>query len=115
MFCKIKFGFVQQKYIFEFSTDASNWGCKKTGSPSNPIPPIRSGRINTYDSFGFKYGTVEIRAKGPTGDWIGAALWLLPIESIYGGWPASGEIVSQNFRIFLRFLKSDFSERTWWR
>lgn len=59
--------------ICEFSTDASNWGCKKTGSPSNPIPPIRSGRINTYDSFGFKYGTVEIRAKGPNGDWISAA------------------------------------------
>jgi beta-glucanase (GH16 family) len=73
-------------------TDASNWGCRKTGSPSNPIPPIRSGRINTYNSFGFKFGTVEIRAKSPTGDWIGAALWLLPIESIYGGWPASGEI-----------------------
>lgn len=91
--CRNIFSLTNKFTILETSTDASNWGCKKTGSPSNPIPPIRSDRINTYNSFGFKYGTVEIRAKGPTGDWIGAALWLLPIESIYGGWPASGEIV----------------------
>jgi len=73
-------------------TDANNWGCKKTGTSSNPIPPIRSARINSFNSFGFKYGTLEIRAKGPSGDWIGSSLWLLPIEKIYGGWPASGEI-----------------------
>lgn len=72
--------FVSDKCNLQFSTDASNWGCKKTGTPNNPIPPIRSGRIHTYQSFGFKYGTTEIRAKGPAGDWIGAALWLVKLK-----------------------------------
>lgn len=44
------------------------------------------------NSFAFKYGKLEIRAKLPLGDWIWPALWLLPKGDTYGYWPKSGEI-----------------------
>ena len=34
------------------------------------INPIQSARMRTINSFSFTYGTVEIRAKMPRGDWI---------------------------------------------
>ena len=39
-----------------------------------------------------KYGRFEFRAKLPTGKGVWPALWMLPQEEKYGGWPASGEI-----------------------
>jgi beta-glucanase (GH16 family) len=38
------------------------------------------------------YGRVEIRAKVPWGKGLWPALWMLPQQDRYGGWPASGEI-----------------------
>ena len=34
------------------------------------INPIQSARLVTKDSFSFRYGTIEVRAKMPKGDWI---------------------------------------------
>jgi beta-glucanase (GH16 family) len=73
-------------------TESFNWGCDKTGSKDHPINPIRSARIDTKNSFSFKYGTLEIRAKMPAGDWLWPALWMMPKDSVYGSWPNSGEI-----------------------
>lgn len=56
------------------------------------IPPVQSARLNTKVSASIKYGKIEIRAKMPRGDWLWPALWLLPVNDTYGGWPASGEI-----------------------
>ncbi|PVH81977.1 glycoside hydrolase family 16 protein [Cadophora sp. DSE1049] len=56
------------------------------------INPIRSGRINTKASASIRYGRVEVVAKMPTGDWLWPAIWLLPVNDVYGPWPASGEI-----------------------
>jgi beta-glucanase (GH16 family) len=39
-----------------------------------------------------KYGRFEFRAKLPTGQGVWPALWMLPQEEKYGGWPCSGEI-----------------------
>ena len=39
-----------------------------------------------------KYGRVEIRAKHPGGRGLWPAIWMMPQYSVYGGWPASGEI-----------------------
>jgi beta-glucanase (GH16 family) len=44
------------------------------------------------NSFSFKYGSFEVRAKMPSGDWLWPAIWLLPTQQVYGGWPRSGEI-----------------------
>lgn len=40
----------------------------------------------------FLYGKVQIRAKMPSGRGLWSALWMLPTEWRYGGWPYSGEI-----------------------
>lgn len=73
-------------------TNALFWGCERQGNPTNIVNPVKSARIRTVNSFAFKYGTVEIRAKMPAGDWLWPALWMMPKMNAYGGWPSSGEI-----------------------
>ncbi len=51
-----------------------------------------SGRIRTYRQVSFKYGRIEVRAKFPAGQGFWPAIWLLPRDSVYGTWAASGEI-----------------------
>ena len=75
-------------------TEEWNYGCDRTGGYDHIINPIRSARIDSSRSFAFKYGTLEIRAKMPLGDWLWPALWMMPKDSVYGQWPRSGEIVS---------------------
>ncbi|KAJ7245454.1 hypothetical protein C8J57DRAFT_759937 [Mycena rebaudengoi] len=55
------------------------------------LPPVMSARVSTRRSTSIKFECVEIRAKLPTGDWLWRALWMLPVEDAYGGWPFSGE------------------------
>lgn len=38
------------------------------------------------------YGRIEVRAKIPTGKGAWPAIWMMPSENKYGGWPYSGEI-----------------------
>jgi len=73
-------------------TWAEFYGCDRQGTTDNIINPIRSARITTVDSFSFKFGSLEIRAQMPAGDWLWPALWLMPRFSVFGGWPTSGEI-----------------------
>ena len=47
------------------------------------INPIQSARIRTVNSFSFTYGTVEIRAKMPRGDWIWPGNRNLPTQTKY--------------------------------
>lgn len=77
------------------------------------INPVRSARLNTKGSKSITYGRVEVVARLPAGDWLWPAicklkasipisLWnqssllfpigMMPQESVYGAWPASGEI-----------------------
>jgi len=51
-----------------------------------------SARINTRDRFAFKYGRVEARMRLPAGQGLWPAFWMLPQDSVYGAWAASGEI-----------------------
>lgn len=45
-------------------TSNAFWGCYRTsGLGGNMINPIQSGRLRTYESFNFKYGRVEVRAR----------------------------------------------------
>ena len=76
----------------DLCTSNAEWGCARTGTPSNIINPIRSARLRSVKGFNFKYGRVEIRAQLPLGDWIWPAIWMLPTDGEYGTWPASGEI-----------------------
>uniref|UniRef100_A0A7S3DIZ0 GH16 domain-containing protein n=1 Tax=Palpitomonas bilix TaxID=652834 RepID=A0A7S3DIZ0_9EUKA len=76
-------------------TSNAFYGCSRAAQADaggNAINPIQSARLRTVNSFSFKYGRVEVRAKLPKGDWLWPAIWLIPEHNEYGQWPASGEI-----------------------
>ncbi len=54
--------------------------------------PYKSGRVVTRGKGDFLYGKIEISAKLPKGRGLWPAIWMLPTEQKYGGWPSSGEI-----------------------
>ena len=51
-----------------------------------------SVRLITKGKGDWLYGKFEIRAKLPSGLGTWPAIWMLPTDWAYGGWPASGEI-----------------------
>lgn len=59
---------------------------------NNKTESVTSASLHTRHTFNFKYGRVEMRAKLPwcLGTW--PAIWLMPVSSVYGQWPKSGEI-----------------------
>jgi beta-glucanase (GH16 family) len=56
------------------------------------IQPVKSGRINTKKGATIRYGRVQVTAKLAAGDWLWPAIWMLPVDNVYGTWPQSGEI-----------------------
>ncbi|KIE21901.1 beta-glucanase [Vibrio sinaloensis] len=54
--------------------------------------PYTSARLRTKGKRDQKYGRFEIRAKLPSGQGTWPAIWMLPTQSKYGTWAASGEI-----------------------
>lgn len=51
-----------------------------------------SARLVTRGKGDWLYGKIEVRAKLPDGRGMWPAIWMLPTDWAYGGWPASGEI-----------------------
>jgi len=51
-----------------------------------------SARLVSRDNKEWTYGYMEIRAKLPVGAGTWPAVWMMPADSYYGEWPASGEI-----------------------
>lgn len=51
-----------------------------------------SARMVSKNKGDWQYGRIEIRAKLPKGRGTWPAIWMLPTEWKYGGWPESGEI-----------------------
>lgn len=89
----------------------SAWNCYCTDDPTTAIvkngqlylsgivsidpadtASYQTGCIETKHKFSFKYGKLEVRAKVPQAQGSWPAIWLMPENSIYGGWPKSGEI-----------------------
>ncbi len=64
--------------------------------PRYPGPNITrnytSARLRTRDKVDWKYGRIEVRAQLPGGPGMWPAIWMLPTDWVYGGWPSSGEI-----------------------
>ena len=50
-----------------------------------------SARLVTRNKGDFLYGRIEVRAKLPSGKGTWPAIWMLPTDYAYGGWPNSGE------------------------
>lgn len=51
-----------------------------------------SSRMTTQDKFSVCGGRIEVRARCDSGKSLWPAIWMLPEDSVYGGWAASGEI-----------------------
>jgi beta-glucanase (GH16 family) len=51
-----------------------------------------SARMRTLGKGEWTYGRMEMRAKMPIGRGLWPAFWMLPSDSVYGGWASSGEI-----------------------
>jgi beta-glucanase (GH16 family) len=51
-----------------------------------------SARLITKEKGDWLYGRFEISAKLPDGVGLWPAIWMLPTDWEYGGWPASGEL-----------------------
>jgi len=65
-----------------------------------------SARMRSLGKGDWTFGRMEMRARMPIGQGLWPAFWMLPSDSIYGTWAASGEIDiveyvgSQPYRIF---------------
>ena len=51
-----------------------------------------SARLSTQHKFAACGGRIEVRARCDAGKSLWPAIWMLPEDSVYGGWAASGEI-----------------------
>jgi len=51
-----------------------------------------SAKLISKNKGDFRYGRFEVSAKLPTGRGTWPAIWMLPTDWAYGGWPKSGEI-----------------------
>ncbi|HVM50662.1 MAG TPA: family 16 glycosylhydrolase [Candidatus Acidoferrum sp.] len=51
-----------------------------------------SAKLKTQGLFSALYGRFEFRVKLPKGKGYWPALWIMPRDSVYGGWAASGEV-----------------------
>lgn len=51
-----------------------------------------SAKLNSKKTGSWKYGRIDVRARIPQGLGTCPAIWMLPKDWKYGGWPESGEI-----------------------
>ncbi len=51
-----------------------------------------STRMRTDNRFSFRYGRAEARINLAIGEGLWPAFWMMPEDSVYGGWASSGEI-----------------------
>jgi beta-glucanase (GH16 family) len=89
-----KNAFVEGGYLHIVALDDAPTGA--IGGPDdNPAMvtlPYSSARLTSRGKGDFEYGRIEARMKLPHGQGLWPAFWMLPTDSVYGGWAASGEI-----------------------
>jgi beta-glucanase (GH16 family) len=69
--------------------------------------PYTSTQISSRNKGSWKYGRFDIRAKLPYGRGMWPAIWMMPNNPAYGGWPRSGEIdIMENLGDNTRLLYS---------
>ena len=61
------------------------------GEP-NQLRYFSSARLRTSGKGDWLYGRIDVKAKLALGQGIWPAIWMLPTDWSYGGWPESGEI-----------------------
>jgi len=85
-----------QYYTNGENTEVSNGSlkiiAKEDAANAYPNNAYTSSRIKSQFKGDWRYGKMEASIKLPFGQGIWPAFWMMPSESIYGGWPTSGEI-----------------------
>lgn len=77
----------QNSYVFD---GALHLAAIATGTGADQT--YTSARLKSDTLFSQAYGLFEFRAKLPVGQGLWPALWMMPEDNAYGGWPTSGEI-----------------------
>ena len=99
------------KWTYDIGNGSNGWGNGESQyytdhneSVSNGVLTIKgkkeniesfsytSTRIKTKDKVKFTYGYIEASIALPTVTGMWPAFWMMPNNSVYGGWPHSGEI-----------------------
>jgi beta-glucanase (GH16 family) len=65
---------------------------KKSTTVNGRTAAYTSAQLMTRSRGAWQYGRFEARIKIPKGNGLWPTFWLMPQDSAYGGWPASGEI-----------------------
>ena len=73
--------------VLTISARKESWNDEKQGSYD-----YTSARLSTQHKFSVCGGRVEVRARCDSGKSLWPAIWMLPEDSVYGGWASSGEI-----------------------
>ncbi len=82
-----------QYYTNGLNASVSNGTLKITARKENYSGRnYTSARMVTKNKGDWRYGRFEIRARLPRGRGTWPAIWMLPTDQAYGGWPKSGEI-----------------------
>lgn len=83
-------------------------------APEGAPLPYTSARLNTKYQGDWKYGRIEVRAKMPSGQGAWPAIWMLPTDEVYGGWPKSGEIdIVEAVNLKTRDADGNVESRVW--
>jgi len=77
-----------QQETFSGPAEPLEWGT----NPGDRTLDYTSARLTTKNKGDWTYGRIEVRAKIPGGQGVWPAIWMMPTDSVYGSWAASGEI-----------------------
>lgn len=58
--------------------------CRREAHSDNILPPLITSQFSTINSFRFRYGRIEVRAKLPSADWVFPQIFLNPVKHKYG-------------------------------
>jgi len=73
-----------------------------------------SARLVTRTKGDWTYGRIEVKAKLPDGIGMWPAIWMLPTDWVYGGWPASGEIdIMENLGYIPYFISATVQTKSY--
>ncbi|MDP2112533.1 MAG: glycoside hydrolase family 16 protein [Bacteroidota bacterium] len=73
-----------------------------------------SARLVTKTKGDWTYGRIEVRAKLPEGIGMWPAIWMLPTDWAYGGWPVRGEIdIMENLGYLPYFIVATAQTQTY--
>ena len=74
------------------NVSGGNLNIQTVGTATGSGTYYTSGRITTQSLFSQTYGLFQFSAQLPAGNGLWPAVWMMPTNSVYGGWPQSGEI-----------------------